>query len=106
MKEFLLAIALLFSISGFSQDTPNHVKWEDTSATKKVLEETQRFLDSMKTANMYKESTQGLDNLLRYQKEQREKQRKRALLYIGLGIFFLVVLLVSIFRRTKGKSTK
>ena len=65
MNKFLLAIALLFSTISFSQDISNHVKWEDTSATKKALDATQRFLDSMKTANMYKESLQGRDNLLR-----------------------------------------
>ena len=106
MNKFLLAIALLFSTVSFSQDTSNHVKWEDTSATKKALDDAQRFLDSMKTANTYKESIQGLDNLIRYQKEQRAKQRKQAFLYIGLGIFFLVVLIVSILRRTKSNSAK
>ena len=82
------------------------MRLEDTSATKKALDATQRFLDSMKTPNMYKESLQGVDNLLRYQKEQKAKQRKQAFLYIGLGIFFLIVLIVGVLRRTKSNSAK
>jgi hypothetical protein len=106
MYKLLLAAALFISPICFSQDSSNHVRWEDTSATKKALDDTQRFLDSIKTANMYKESMQGLNYLLQYQKEQRAKQRKQAFLYIGLGIFFLVVLIVGVMRRTKSSSGK
>ena len=107
MHKFFLVIAMLVSPVCFSQDSSGQVRWEDTSGTKKALESTQRFIDSMKNASMNNESMQGLDNLLRYQQEQRDKQRKQALLYIGLGVFFLVVLIVGITRRrTKNNPEK
>ena len=99
MYKIFLVIAMLVSPACFSQDSSGQVKWEDTSATKKALESTQRFIDSMKNASMNNESMQGLDNLLRYQKEQRDKQRKQALIYIGLGIFFLIILVFGMLRR-------
>ena len=106
MYKFLLAAALFASPVCFSQDSSNTVKQEDTSAMKKTLEATQRFIDSMKTANEYKEPMQGLNNLLQYQKEERAKQRKKAFLYIGLGIFFLVVMIIGFMRRSKANSAK
>lgn len=99
MYKIFLLIAMLISPVCFSQDSSGQVRWEDTSATKKALESTQRFIDSMKNASMNNESMQGLDNLLRYQKEQRDKQRKQAFIYIGLGVFFLVILIVGLLRR-------
>ena len=105
MYKLLLAAALFISPVCFSQDSGN-VRQEDTSATQKAIESTQHFLDSIKTANSYKEISQGLDNLMRYQKDQRDQQRRKAFLYIGLGLFFLVVFVVGIMRRTKSKLTK
>jgi hypothetical protein len=103
MYKFLLAIALFISPICFSQDTDT-VKLQDTSATAKALYDSQRFLDSMKSANENRDITQGLNNLMQYQKEQRAKQKKQAFIYIGLGIFFLIVLIVGLMRRKKTAS--
>ena len=100
MYKFLLAIALLIPPICFSQDS-NNVRSQDTSATEKALYDTQRFLDSIKAANENRDAMQGLNNLLEYQKEQRAKQRKQAFIYIVLGIFFLIVLIVGLMRRSK-----
>ena len=103
MYRSLLALALFISPVCFSQDSTNNVK-QDTSATAKALYDTQRFLDSMKAANQNRDAVQGLNNLLEYQKEQRARQKKQAFLYIGLGIFFLIVLIVGLMRRKKTAS--
>ena len=105
MYKLILAIALCISPVCFSQDSSN-AKQQDTSATAKALNETQRFLDSMKNADSNKDVTQGLNNLMEYQKEQRAKQKKQAYLYIGLGIFFLIVLIVGFMRRSKKAAVK
>src|SRR5689334_7135704 len=102
MYKFLLGIALFISPICFSQDS--NPKLSDTSATTKALYDSQRFLDSMKTANENRDITQGLNNLMQYQKEQRAKQKKQAFIYIGLGIFFLIVLIVGLMRRKKTAS--
>ena len=106
MYKFLLAAALLISSVCFSQDSSNNTRLQDTSSTAKVLNDTQRFLDSMKAANENRDVTQGLNNLMQYQNEQRAKQKKQAFLYIGLGIFLLVVMIIGFMRRSKAKSAK
>ena len=101
MYRILLAVLLFISPLSFSQDTMSKAIREDTSATKKALDNAQHFLDSMKTAEQYKDVEQGLDNLARYHKEQQAKQRRQAMLYIGLGIFFIFVLIIGLRRRVK-----
>ena len=101
MYKFLLAISLLLGSITFSQDSTSTVRWEDTSATKKALDNAQHFLDSMKNAEFYKQTTQGLNNFLQYQKEQKTKQKKKAILYIGLGVFFLAIMIIGLVRRSK-----
>jgi hypothetical protein len=105
MYKFFLAIALFSSFVCFSQDSSN-IRSQDTSATAKAIYNTQRFLDSLKAANENRDAMQGLNNLLQYQKEQRAKQKKQAFLYIGLGIFFLIILIVGIMRRSKAEAQK
>lgn len=106
MYKFLLAAALFISPACFSQDSSNHVQAQDSPATMRVLNDTQRFLDSMKAANENNNAMQGLNNLLQYQKEQNAKRRRQAYLYIGLGIFFLIVLIVGFMRRSRPASPK
>ncbi|MEI9945929.1 MAG: hypothetical protein WDN26_17120 [Chitinophagaceae bacterium] len=100
MRKLLLILTLLISSVTFSQDTPA-VRFEDTTALKRSLDDAQHFLDSMKHAEASREAAQGLQNLLRYQDEQNAKKKKQAFLYLGLGIFFLVVLIVGLRRRRK-----
>gem|GEM_PF-5185187 len=46
-----------------------------------------------------------MDRNMRYiqsiQRKQKEKQKKQAMLYLGMGFFFLAVLVVSIVRRRR-----
>lgn len=102
MRKFLLITFLfLISAASFSQDTNKAIQLQDTSATKKALDNAQHFLDSLNQATTYKDVSQGIDNLVIYQNERRAKQKKQAFLYIGLGLFFLVILIVGLRRRVK-----
>lgn len=93
---------MLISSFSFSQDTSNTiVKWEDTSATKKAIDDSQRFIDSMKYDATYQQTQQNMDWLVRMQDERRAKQKKQAILYLSLGVFFLIVMLVGLRRRVK-----
>ena len=102
MYRFILAAMLLFPSVTFSQDSPQKpIIREDTLATKQALENAQRFLDSFNNAARYRDVNAGLENLMRYQEEQRKKQKKKAFIYIALGVFFLAVLVVGMRRRAK-----
>lgn len=101
MYRLLLAVLLLVPCFTTAQDIPgDKIHVEDTSHLKKALENSQRYLDSMRIA---RETSQGIDSFLQYQKEQKEKQRKRAMLYLGIGVFFFIVLIVGLRRRRSKK---
>ena len=42
-----------------------------------------------------------LENLVRYQEEQRRKQKRAAMIRIGIGVAFLGVLIAGLLRRQK-----
>jgi hypothetical protein len=99
MYRLPLAIILLIPCFATAQDSPV-VRFEDTSHFKTTLEESQRYLDSVRIAQ---ETSRGIDFFVRYQKEQKAKQRRQAMIYLALGIFFLIVLIVGWRRRIKKK---
>jgi hypothetical protein len=102
MRKVFLAASLFVRIISFSQDTlPATTHPEDTSSFKRTLDNAQHFIDSMKSDQVSKDIQRGLDNLVRYQNEQRAKQKKQAFLYIGLGLFFLAIFIIGIRRRSK-----
>jgi hypothetical protein len=102
MHKVLLTVLLLISSAAYSQDTINKkIERADTSATKKGSDNAQRYSDSLKSAQTNSDPMQGINNLVRYQDEQNAKKKKQAFLYLGLGIFFLVVLIVGLRRRVK-----
>jgi len=102
MYKVLLAVSLLIFSASYSQDTINKTGEQvDTSATKKALDNAQQYLDSMKSAQTNSDAMQGINNLVRYQNEQNAKKKRQAYIYLGLGVFFLVVLVVGLRRRVK-----
>ena len=46
-------------------------------------------------------TSNGVKAIVRYQEEQKEKQKKKAMLYFGIGVFFLIVLVVGLRRKVK-----
>jgi hypothetical protein len=102
MYKVLLTVSLLISSASYCQDTINKtVEQADTSATKKAMDNVQHFIDSMKSAQMNSDAMQGINNLVRYQNEQNAKKKRQAYIYLGLGVFFLLVLIVGLRRRVK-----
>jgi hypothetical protein len=112
MKRFLLCLFLLYGMTGFSQAPDSNVnkmgkpKLIRDSATVKKLED---IKDSMATIVPVTEQptiteediSRNMDGILRYQQEQRAKQKKAAIIRIVIGLAFLGVLVVGLLRRRK-----
>jgi hypothetical protein len=101
MTRLLLAIFLFISSVGFSQDTLDNIVRRSDS----LREETRKreaYSDSVRRKEEIDRMTsRSVDYFVNYQKQQRERQKKQAMLYIGIGIFFLIVLIVGLRRRIK-----
>lgn len=101
MRNIFVVIVLFISSFSFSQDSSNSYRQPDSQTTFKSLENAQQLLDSINAAKTYGDMQQNIDYMLRIQNERKAKQKKQAMLYLGLGIFFLVVLIVGLRRKAK-----
>ncbi|MEO7983452.1 MAG: hypothetical protein ABI688_05150 [Bacteroidota bacterium] len=111
MKRFLLGLFLLVGIMGYSQDPDSNMnkmgkpKLLRDSTTVKKLED---IKDSMATVVpvmeehvISEDATRNIESIMSYQKEQRAKQKKAAIIRIVIGLAFLGVLIVGLSRRRK-----
>jgi hypothetical protein len=111
MKKFLIFPFLFLGILGYTQSIDK--KKEDKRHRKIVLtdsmvEKIQRLNDSITatlpdtgTDNSSNNFSANLDSLIRIQKEQREKEKKQALIRIVIGLAFLALLIVGLRKRKK-----
>jgi Flp pilus assembly protein TadB len=100
MRQFLIAIALFISSMSFSQDTLNNATAKDSLITTAATNH-RSYSDSIEKEDLDRINRQSVDFFVRYQKEQRARQKKQAILYLCLGGFFLVVLIVGLRRKRK-----
>jgi hypothetical protein len=47
------------------------------------------------------QNSRNLNDFLKYQEEQKARQKRNALIRIGIGIFFFIILLVGLNRQRK-----
>ena len=88
MRIILLSILLMVQLSCLAQDTlPKNDSAGLASITKK-------------SAQPYK---QNFDYFLEVQRKNRAKQKQQALLYMGMGVVFFAVLVVSVVRRRRAR---
>jgi len=101
MLRFLVILALLISSCIFAQDSSKF----PGGASKTPIEHSigEKGSDSLEVRKALEAVIiqSGIDNFQRYQREQKAKQKKQAMIYFGLGIFFLVVLIVGLRRKIK-----
>jgi hypothetical protein len=110
MRTILLAFFLYSSLAGFSQ--PGN-KMAPKDQRRKLITDSgfiqlKKIQDSVKTVRPYEEQKQwesNLDALIQIQKEQRARQKRAAIIRIGIGIALFIVLLVGLNRR-RGKVKK
>jgi hypothetical protein len=93
MSRLLLALSLFICTSVFSQDSTRPLQQDTASAEHHLTKEQKEEIDRM--------TNRSVEFFTTYQKQQKEKQKKKAMLYIGMGVFFLVVLVVGLRRRAK-----
>jgi hypothetical protein len=110
MQKLFLPFLLLFAVTVFAQPgekEQRQVKTKlviDSSASVKL----KQFSDSLEKAQTETFKTQmnenlqrGNDYFLQLQKERRAKEKKAAMIRIGIGIFFLLILVIGLRRRIK-----
>ncbi|SRR5258705_8968549 len=101
MSRLLMILLLFISSVSFSQD-PVDTMLRRSDSLRGEIRKSEAYTDSMRRKeDIDRMTSNSVNAFVRYQKEQKEKERKKAILYIGLGVFFLVVLVVGLRRRTK-----
>jgi len=105
MRKFLLFLVFLISVEGIAQHG-------DTvfSSTDSTLIKLQKFQDSLLTtlppvdSNTIKENfDRNISGILEMQKNRRVKEKRAAMIRIGIGIAFLIVLIIGLRRKTVKK---
>ena len=113
MKKVCLLLLISLSVMGIGQ-TPDTTRQNgirpklipDAATAEKIA----KYKDSITIDTsyhpppQYKDGSQyNYDGIIALQKEQRAKQKRNALIRIGIGVFFLVILMLSIRRNLKSK---
>jgi predicted ribosome quality control (RQC) complex YloA/Tae2 family protein len=113
MKKIILVLALLAGLSAHAQSNEKlkeQLKQQTVqldSSSKNLndaMNNMQQSLDSLRNANMQKQAQRSGEMMLQWHKERQAKQKKQMFMYLGLGIFFLVVLVFGLMR--KGRARK
>jgi hypothetical protein len=110
MRSFLLLLFLLLFISGFSQ--PNSKPAEGKIRHKLIMNDSiltrlKQFDDSVHEETHKKEelkqieqdSQRNIDYFLQLQEERHAKEKRNAIIRIGIGVAFLIVLIIGLRRR-------
>jgi spermidine/putrescine-binding protein len=112
MKKIILALALLTGLTIHAQSNEKlkeQLKQQTAqldSSNKNLndaMNNMQQSLDSLRNAEMQKQAQRSGDMMMQWNKERQAKQKKQMFIYLGLGIFFLVVLVFGLMRKGKRK---
>lgn len=108
MKKTLLLLFLFASMTGFSQKALQKGR-KKLIINDTVVERMQHLKDSMILAQkeqkdsgaIIKDFNPNFDYLVQLQKDQKAKQKRAAMIRIGIGAALLVVLFIGLMRRKK-----
>jgi hypothetical protein len=96
MYRIILSLFLLVSITTFSQDSiPKQI---DSISAIDTINSTIPAADQYQS---YQSNERTFNTIVEYQRQSTRKKKQQAYLYIGLGVFFLLILVISIVRRRK-----
>ncbi len=102
MRKVFLMLLILFSFHLLAQ---NSLKQKADTAINSDFISAYDSLNKIKEDSVFKETmeqnSRNLDDFLKYRKELEARQKRNALIRIGIGILFFIVLLVGLSRRRK-----
>lgn len=111
MKKLILLLIIFYSIAGFSQNSVTTKKRvesrkliPDISTVKKLEEIKDSAINSIKVTEEKKRDENfpiNVEAIQQIQKEQKTKNNNAALIRIGIGVAFLVLLIIGLRRRKK-----
>jgi hypothetical protein len=120
MKKILVAACLLMGTVTIAQKTDmqqlseqikksaaevREQRMKTDSLSKSINDMIARRTDSLQKAQLRQDAMRNGDMILRWQKESQAKQKKKMFIYLGMGIFFLAVLIVGLMRKRKQNKT-
>ncbi len=103
MPRFFTALLLLFCLNCFAQQPSSTIQLPDTTSLRESLDSTLRTLDSLKDKAVKRSAEFNNTHFYTLKQDSVAKQKRDAFIRIGLGIFFLLVLIIGLRRRAKKK---
>ncbi len=111
MRQFLLLLLLFIILEGSARtgDTlPVRQVKQPAYSTDTILRKLEKFKDSLFNTLPYTDSfhinennTRNLMEFVDLQKKQKAREKRGALIRIGIGIAFLIVLIIGLRRKTR-----
>ncbi len=95
MYKLSLALALAFPLITFSQDSISPAGQPDSSNY------VSSYADSIQKEDIKRMSERSANYFANLLRERRVREKKQAILYIAMGVFFLAVLIVGLLRKRK-----
>src|SRR5574338_835656 len=102
MQIIVFAFMLLCSLQTVAQDTMKGKS--DTGIYSGVSSASDRLSKAEEDSifkEVMKQNSRNLDSFLKYQEKIKSRQKRNALIRIGLGIFFFILLLIGLNRQRK-----
>ncbi|MBB1282874.1 hypothetical protein HRH25_00690 [Flavisolibacter sp. BT320] len=104
--RLILSLSLFFSQTAFTQSTESLAKRIDSNARAidQSAKEIQRWKDSLEKERIYRnleQHGQPLNDFLQEMREAEEKRKRNVYIRIGLGVLFLLILLIGFIRRRR-----
>ena len=101
MRTALISLLILFTIVAFSQEDTVLPKQKDTVSLQEAMDSANEYLKELRSKEWEDRNTAGLQLLMKQQNERRAKEKKAAMIRIGIGVLFLVILVIGLRRKRK-----
>src|SRR6187549_3706078 len=103
MRTILLSVFICLSVWGYSQSDTDLHKQNDSVTLQQSLDSTNEYLKELRNKEWEDRNLAGIKLLMEQQKERRAKEKRTAMIRIGIGVVFLVIMIVGLRRKTVGR---
>ncbi len=108
--KYIVSLLLCFSVVASSAQ-PSNKQLNDniakldsqTKALNESIERNMHYSDSVNTARSNEQMNRNMNSFLAERREQERKQMRQAYWRIGFGVLMMIVLVVGLVRKRKGK---